>query len=328
MREKKRLIFRKIFTYVLSAVIACSSLTACSIKLNLPKNDIEETTTTQVETTIETTTIPETTVQPVELKHAIDGSVSESTKVDSSYFDDAVFIGDSISDMLKYYEMSHDKLGKAQFLTAGSLSATNALWDVSNPKNVFPKYNGKVMKLEDSVPLTGARKIYIMLGMNDISMGEASGIANYTKVIQKIKDACPDSYIFVESVTPRADIPEAHTSRLTNETITSYNKKMASVCKEKGWNFINVAEVMYDNTGFLKKEYCSDISSMGMHFTYEGCAKWVEYLYTHTVDVPPAPATTTSTSVASSTTQSSTSASIIPSAPETTTDLITTTKNN
>lgn len=326
MRERKRNISIKICASILSAVIACSSLTACTIKLNLPKKNVEETTTTQVETTVETTTVPETTVPPVETKHAIEGSVPESAKVDSSYFDDAVFIGDSISDMLKFYEMSNDKLGKAQFLTAGSLSATNALWDVSNPKNVFPKYNGKVMKLENSVPLTGARKIYIMLGMNDISMGEASGIANYTKVIQRIKDACPDSYIFVESVTPRADIPAAHTSKLTNETITSYNKKMASVCKEKGWNFINVAEVMFDDSGFLKKEYCSDISSMGMHFTYEGCAKWVEYLYTHTVDVPPA--TTTSASTASSTTQSSTSESKESSASETTTDLITTTKEN
>ena len=43
----------------------------------------------------------------------------------------------------------------------------------------------------------------------------------------------------------------------------------------------NVAEAFRDENGFLKKEYCSDYNSMGMHFTYEGAKVWVNYLLTH-----------------------------------------------
>ena len=46
----------------------------------------------------------------------------------------------------------------------------------------------------------------------------------------------------------------------------------------------NIPDIyMFDGNGYFKSEYCSDRSSMGMHFTYPGCAAWVDYLYTHTV---------------------------------------------
>lgn len=210
-------------------------------------------------------------------------SVPKSKKVKSSYFNDAVFVGDSISLKLYYYNMANNALGKAKFLTAGSLSATNALWEVSS-ESVHPRYNGKKMKIEDAIAQMGAKKVYIMLGMNDIGLvGEQQALENFKTLCKRIKKKSPDVKFYVQSVTPRVAMTQTSTVRnLTNARITEYNKMLSKCCKEKGWYFVNVASVMFDNKGNLKYSYCGDPKTMGMHFTDEGCKAWVDYLYTHT----------------------------------------------
>lgn len=215
--------------------------------------------------------------------HRIDGQLPKSARVDASYFNDVVFVGDSISTGLSYYEAANDVLGKAQFLTSVSLSATNALWEVSK-KSVHPRYNGQKMKVEDAIPLTGAKKVYIMLGMNDIiSVGVDKSVANFTKLCNKILEKAPYVKIYVESVTPRTNQgKKSNSGVLNNKNITLYNRKLAALCQKRGWYFVNVAEVMFDKSGYLNRSYCSDPNGMGMHFAYSGCKVWVDYLYTHT----------------------------------------------
>ncbi|MDD6021394.1 MAG: GDSL-type esterase/lipase family protein [Oscillospiraceae bacterium] len=215
--------------------------------------------------------------------HTASGALPESKKVSSDYFDDAVFVGDSITLKLSYYEAANDVLGKAQFLTSGSLSATNALMDVSD-KSVHPRYKGKKMKLEKSIPLTGAKKVYIMLGMNDINLSGIDGsIENFKKLCKNIKKNAPYVKFYVQSVTPRVAMTSSSTSKsLTNAKIAEYNKKLSKCCDKQGWYYLDVASVMKDSKGNLKKEYCGDPDTLGMHFTNAGCEAWVDYLYTHT----------------------------------------------
>ena len=220
---------------------------------------------------------------PSATPYAIDGQVPKSARVDSSYFDDVVFVGDSISEGLNYYEAANDVLGKAKFLTSVSLSATNALWEISD-RSVHPRWNGRKMKIEDAIPLTGAKKVYIMLGMNDIiSVGVDKSVQNFTTLCNKILAKSPNVQIYVESVTPRTNQgAKSDNGPLNNKSITAYNKKLSALCQARGWYFVNVAEVMFDSTGYLNRSYCSDPNGMGMHFAYAGCKVWVDYLYTHT----------------------------------------------
>ena len=215
--------------------------------------------------------------------HTIDGQLPAGKRVPVSYFDDVVFVGDSITEGLRYYAMASGALGNAKFLSAVSLSATNALWNVSD-RSKHPRWNGQKMKLEQSVPLTGAKKVYVMLGMNDItSVGVDRSVTNIETVCSNILKAAPDVQIYIESITPRANVQADDIGVLNNTSITRCNEKLAALCLKRGWYFVNVAEAMFDGNGYFKSEYCSDRSSMGMHFTYPGCAAWVDYLYTHTV---------------------------------------------
>ncbi len=222
---------------------------------------------------------------PIEI---VPGGVPESERVDDSYFDDAVFIGDSVSLKLQYYvrdmrQTNENFLGKAQFLTAGSFSYINALRPVSD-ESVHPSYQGTKMLLEDAIAACGAKKLYIMLGMNDIAGGRYDGtISNLTTVISRILEKSPDVVFYFQSVTPRTE--DSQTTSLNNEIIRAYNERLLQYCEENGYYFIDVYAALCDENGNLPAEYCSDpksLGGMGIHFTNAACEAWIDYLYTHT----------------------------------------------
>lgn len=198
---------------------------------------------------------------------------------DLSFFDGAVFIGDSVSLTLESYCNSSAALGKAQFLCAGSMSASNMLSGIILPE--YPKGSGQKPPIADSVGATGARVVYVMLGMDNIAFGLEKSTGDMVKVLSGIREQNPNVQIIVQSVTPMADSSTSYSNKLNNGTITAYNAKMQEICQENRWYYLNVAEVFKDANGFLKREYCSDYGKMGMHVNYEGAKVWVEYLKTH-----------------------------------------------
>lgn len=201
-------------------------------------------------------------------------------EVDLSYFDDVAFVGDSVSLMLQYYCAATKALGNATFLCAGSLSATNAIWPVSS-SSVHPSYQGQKMLVEDGVAASGVKKVYIMLGINNIAYGVDYASNDMVTLIDRILEKSPDVKIIIESVTPMAASSTIITNQLNNTQIQAYNKRMQEICAERGWSYLNVAEVLTGSDGYLPSNYCSDNGSMGIHFTYDAAAVWVDYLKTH-----------------------------------------------
>ncbi len=256
-----------------------------------PKNtasqppESEAPTTTEPENSTEPTPTPtadpNADVSKAPAVPAGSGLVPEQTAVDGSWFDDAVFVGDSVSLRLNYYESAVDKLGGAQFLTAGSLGSGNALWPVSDG-SVHPAYQGEKMSLEDSVAKSGAKKLYIMLGMNDLAVYGVDGtVENLTTLLKNIQAKTPDLTVFVETMTPMTATSNILGSGLNNDVIREYNKKLEEMCNTNGWYLVDVASVMYAEDGTLKADYCSDPEDMGVHFTNTGCEAWIQYLLTH-----------------------------------------------
>ena len=203
--------------------------------------------------------------------------------VGNSYFDDAAFVGDSVSLKLSYYAMSTGKLGSAQFFTSGSLGANNALWSVSD-ESVHPSFRGEKMLIEDCIKNSGAKKVYIMLGMNDLGLyGIETTLESYDTLVNKILEKSPDVKIVIQSMTPMTNTSNIYGSSLNNNVIRDYNSRLRSWSQSAGYGFVDVASVMYDSNGaHLNRDYCSDPDGMGVHFTEAGCDAWIEYLSTHT----------------------------------------------
>ncbi|MGM9642474.1 MAG: GDSL-type esterase/lipase family protein [Eubacteriales bacterium] len=210
------------------------------------------------------------------------GLVGASDAVDSSFFDDVAFIGDSISLKLKTYCMN-GALGKAQFFTVGSFSLVNALTPVS-ANSCHPSYRGEKMLAEDCIAKSGAKKVYIMLGMNDLAYGIDSTIERYETFIARILKKSPDVEIYVQSMTPMLKSSSVWGNSLNNDKIQEYNGRLLEMCKKNKWYFIDIFPIMWDSEkGELRYDFCGDPGTMGMHMTSAGCKAWVEYLLTHTV---------------------------------------------
>ena len=189
-----------------------------------------------------------------------------------NFFDDAAFIGDSVTLKLKYHHAETGALGKATFLCAGSYGVHNAVDNV-----LYVTYQGQEMTPQDALAACGAKKVFIMLGMNDIGLyGVEDTIVYWSKLLDNIRGKCPDIDIYIQSGTPIATGGEK--GKLTNARMDEYNVELQKFCLENDCFYVDIATAMKDSTGGLKKEYCSDNY---VHMTPEGCQVWVDVLFAY-----------------------------------------------
>lgn len=207
--------------------------------------------------------------------------LKKTKPVDLKYFDDAVFIGDSVTMSLQYYSASTGCLGKAGFLCAASQSAASTTIKITGG-TVDPRYHGATVAVEEGVALMNAKKVYIMLGINSLFYVDETVIDVYN-LAKRIVDRNPDATIILQSVTPTTKDSPLKTKRMKidNELINGYNDQLYNMAKENGWYYLNVSEAVSDKKGNLRDDYCSDPQTMGIHFTYEADQAWVDYLMTH-----------------------------------------------
>lgn len=99
-----------------------------------------------------------------------------------AYFDNAVFVGDSIMLGFRNYAMKRQDTfpGRPQFLAAGSFSVNNALWPVDD-KSVHPVYRGEQHQIWESIAMMGSKRVFLMLGMNDLNINGVEGTCKNMK---------------------------------------------------------------------------------------------------------------------------------------------------
>lgn len=143
-----------------------------------------------------------------------------------------------------------------QFLAVGSYSAFNAAKPVKGD-NVHPLYKGKKYQLWDAIPLMDVKRVFILLGMNDISILGLEGARDqYKEVIDKIVEACPDVEIHILSTT--YTLKGKGGGKLNNENLAKYNELLQEMAEENGWGYMDIATPISDGKGNLAAEYCSD----------------------------------------------------------------------
>ena len=201
--------------------------------------------------------------------------------VSAHWFDDAVFIGDSVTNTLSFYA-DNGCLGDAEFIPAVGIGYHSALWDLNASGNVHPVYNGQKMLMEDAVKLSGKKKVFIMLGMNDFAWSIDSIDYSMRTLVDRILQKCPDAQIYLQSVTPM--ISSMHRDdALNNANIALFNQRIKQFCTERGYHYLDISSAVEDGSGNLRYEYCFDPDYMGLHMNNAGCEQWVNYLKTHVI---------------------------------------------
>ena len=84
--------------------------------------------------------------------------------------------------------------------------------------------------------------------------------------------------IIVNAIPP---IGQQHSNQsLTQTQVDEYNKALVEMCQEKGWKFLNSAEVLKDSvTGYAKSGYVE--TSDGIHLTRTAMDALFNYIRTH-----------------------------------------------
>lgn len=208
--------------------------------------------------TASSTTVPTTTPATTEAKETV-----------QEFFDNAAFIGDSVTLKLRNYNTENGTLGNTTFLCQGSYSVAHA---VNN--TMLLSYQGEDMTPQDALKACGANKVFILLGMNDIalySMDEC--MANWGKLVENIRQVNPDMDIYIQSGTPI--YYKGETGDLTNARMDEYNGLLKTFAAEHDCVYVEIAAQMKDSNNGLAKAYCSDDF---VHFTDPGCALWISIL--------------------------------------------------
>jgi len=211
---------------------------------------------------------------PKEASSSQSSAKKDSDRVTSKYFNDAVFIGDSISVGIKLYEVMQNT---DVFASVGI-----------SLENIF---TNKAVKLEDGSKVTifealddkPYNKAYIMLGANSLMSSHEELIKQYGRVIDEVRNRVGDDCIvYIQSVLPvyeelfHQKYPH---NTVTNADIESFNVLLAKLSDQKNVHYLDVASVIKDENGSLPPKYTSD----GLHIGSELYIKWFDYLKTHAV---------------------------------------------
>ena len=190
-----------------------------------------------------------------------------------SYIEETLFLGDS--NTARMYRMfdycSYDNAIGSVGMSAKSL-ASFACVQLSSSSSYITMPQA-VAKLQPC-------RVLLTFGTNDLnpSYKTADFIKNYQSGIEAIVAAYPSVDIIVNSIPP---IGQQHSNQsLTQTQVDEYNKALVQMCQDKGWKFLNSAEVLKDTaTGYAKSGYVE--ASDGIHLTRTAMEALFTYIRTH-----------------------------------------------
>lgn len=207
---------------------------------------------------------------PVELEAEPFAPVEERAPVEDTYFDDAVFLGDSRTEGFSLY--SGLKTGTYFYAVGATVESVFS-------KSVWETPEGKVPLL-DALAETECGKIYVMLGVNELGWNGTEIFRNQcAKMIDRIQEDHPDAEVVLQSILPVSAKQDAKGSYVNNTRIEAYNEQLLLLAEEKECHYLNVAEAVVDESGCLRADWTFD----GVHLNVQGCQAWLEYLRTHPV---------------------------------------------
>lgn len=192
-----------------------------------------------------------------------------STRFDKSFFENDLFIGDSISTGLYLY-------GK---LDGKNVAASVGYTPYKAYSTAVELYDGTTRTALEYAESMQPKRIFIMLGSNGMaSTGDMTAMQDtYSTLLDKLAAACPASDIYCLSVSPvTADSTAAASGGITNDTIKSFNAYIEKLCGEKKLRYFDIYSLLVDENGYFSSEY-AEVD--GLHFlgkTYDVMLGYIE----------------------------------------------------
>lgn len=196
--------------------------------------------------------------------------VPQSDPVDDTYFNDAVFLGDSRTEGMLLLCGLHP---------AGAFACKGLMVDTVFTKPAFFVANQKRTAI-DALKYTNFTKVYIMFGINETGWPYNSVfIEKYSQIIQAVRQVNPSADIYIQQIMPVTQhVSDTH-SYIKNQKIAQYNTLLAQLAAENQVYYVDVANAVAPSGAPLPEDAATD----GIHLNKTYCQRWLDYLKTHTV---------------------------------------------
>ena len=165
------------------------------------------------------------------------------------YFKEDLFIGDSITEELKYYKFLYDN-------------------------NVFSKIGLNTDTLRKLIPDEDfgiePKNIYLMMGLNDsvFVKTEEKFKERYLAMLDALQAKFPDAKIYLQAIFPvNKALDEKEDARVNNTKINSFNEVIKTIASERGLDYLDFSYLLKENENYFEPD--------GMHLKSKFHKVWL-----------------------------------------------------
>ena len=198
----------------------------------------------------------------------------ESADGGEAYLEETIFLGDSNTYRLATYSLTSWQ---------NNLSAVGmGIQHVTSTPSMYFKGMADPVYMARAVAMMQPRRIVITYGTNNTDSSVENFKNQYRTALEAIKKEWPYADIIINSIPPVA-IFRSNAAN-TQKNIDAFNKALADLAKEDGYQFLNSSEVLKDpTTGFARTDY---MIGDGLHLNEDGAKALMSYVRMHTHVVP------------------------------------------
>lgn len=170
------------------------------------------------------------------------------------FFQDTVFVGDSITEGVSFFELTED----SKVVSEKGFTVAKAEKEIDRIVKAKPEH------------------IFIQLGLNDMlyNISSEKFAKQYSDFVQNLTTKIPGVNIYIQAIFPVSAKMEQKRPELSNAKIDEFNNALSKMSKELNIQFIDVASILKDDQGKLREEYTSD----GIHLKYKSYILWFDHL--------------------------------------------------
>ncbi len=195
------------------------------------------------------------------------------TSVEDDYFADAVFIGDSRTvGMFEY--------GGLEEISTFYASTGLTVYKLFDSAIVTVPGQKKKITVEQALQENSFRKIYLMIGINEMGTGTVETFAaKYKEVVDHLLELQPDAILYIQGIMKVTTERSNQGDYITNEGIEARNEAIAELADEERIFYLDVNPVICDETGGMVEDYTFD----GVHLKAQYIELWKDFLKQHAI---------------------------------------------
>lgn len=185
-------------------------------------------------------------------------------QADRSYFDDALFIGDSRT--MGLYE--YGDLGNAMVIADSGMSVYK-VWGKE-----IKSEDGSVKTLRTLLEERTFGKIYVMLGINELGYAFEPTVKKYEELAETIRQMQPEAIVYLQANLHITKEKSDSSDIFNNDNINLFNEAVKRMADEDQVFYLDVNSLFDNEEGCLSPDYTSDqVHVLGKYY-----ADWVDWL--------------------------------------------------